>query len=175
MSLRDKIKVLAMQNKISVAELERTLGFGNGSISKWNKQSPSVEKLKQVADFFHVSIDYLLGREEEKELTVLDRVKGLAKKQGISIVELEEKLGFGRNSLYAWKNKMPSNDKLIKVADFFHVSVDYLLGREEVKTPSSIEIKDLLGQSMTFEGRELTDEEKVMIIEIFKAYLKTKK
>lgn len=94
MNLRGKIKVLAVQNKISVAELERTLGFGNGSISKWNKQSPSVEKLKQVADFFHVSVDYLLGR-------------------------------------------------------------------EEVKTPSSIEIKDLLGQSMTFEGRELTDKEKI--------------
>ena len=110
-----------------------------------------------------------------ERLTVLDRVKGLAKKQGISIVELEEKLGFGRNSLYAWKNKTPSYEKLIKVADFFHVSVDYLLGREEVKTPSNIEIKDLLGQSMTFEGRELTDEEKAMMIEVFKAYLKTKK
>lgn len=106
---------------------------------------------------------------------VLERVKQLAKKQGISIVELEEKLGFGRNSLYAWKNKTPSYEKIIKVADFFHVSVDYLLGREEAKTPSNIEIKDLLGQSMTFEGRELTDEEKVMMIEVFKAYLKTKK
>lgn len=110
-----------------------------------------------------------------EKLTVLDRVKGLAKKQGISIVELEEKLGFGRNSLYAWKNKTPSYEKLIKVADFFHVSVDYLLGREEAKTPSSIEIENLLNQSMTFEGRELTDEEKVMMIEVFKAYLKTKK
>lgn len=106
---------------------------------------------------------------------VLERVKQLAKKQGISIVELEEKLGFGRNSLYAWKNKTPSYEKLIKVADFFHVSVDYLLGREEAKTPSSVEIKDLLGQSMTFDGRELTDEEKAMMIEVFKAYLKTKK
>lgn len=106
---------------------------------------------------------------------VLERVKQLAKKQGISIVELEEKLGFGRNSLYAWKDKTPSYEKLVKVADFFHVSVDYLLGREGVKTPSSIEIKDLLGQSMTFEGRELTDEEKNMMIEVFKAYLKTKK
>lgn len=61
---------------------------------------------------------------------VLERVKQLAKKQGISIVELEEKLGFGRNSLYAWKNKMPSNDKLIKVADYFNVSLDYLVGRD---------------------------------------------
>lgn len=62
MGLRDVIKDLAVKNKISVAELERTLGFGNGSISKWNKQSPSVDKLNKVADYFDVSVDYLLGR-----------------------------------------------------------------------------------------------------------------
>ncbi len=62
MALRDNIKDLAAQKKISVAELERTLGFGNGSISKWNKQSPSADKLKKVADYFGVTIDYLLDR-----------------------------------------------------------------------------------------------------------------
>ena len=62
MGLRDVIKDLAVKKKISVAELERTLGFGNGSISKWNKQSPSVDKLNKVADYFDVSGDYLLGR-----------------------------------------------------------------------------------------------------------------
>ena len=62
MRLRDVIKDLAVKKKISVAELERTLGFGNGSISKWNKQSPSVDKLNKVADYFDVSVDYLLGR-----------------------------------------------------------------------------------------------------------------
>ena len=62
MGLRDVIKDLAVKKKISVAELERTLGFGNGSISKWNKQSPSVDKLNKVANYFDVSVDYLLGR-----------------------------------------------------------------------------------------------------------------
>ena len=66
MNLRDRIKELANQRKVSVAELERALGFGNGSISKWNKQSPSTEKLKQVADYFGVSTDYLLGRSDDK-------------------------------------------------------------------------------------------------------------
>lgn len=66
MNLRDRIKELANQRKVSVAELERTLGFGNGSISKWNKQSPSTEKLKQVADYFQVSLDYLVGRSNDK-------------------------------------------------------------------------------------------------------------
>lgn len=66
MNLRDRIKELANQKKVSVAELERILGFGNGSISKWNKQSPSTEKLKQVADYFQVSLDYLVGRSDDK-------------------------------------------------------------------------------------------------------------
>ncbi|WDC81729.1 helix-turn-helix transcriptional regulator [Ligilactobacillus ruminis] len=70
MALRDNIKDLAAQKKISVAELERTLGFGNGSISKWNKQSPSADKLKKVADYFGVTIDYLLGRPDRKETNV---------------------------------------------------------------------------------------------------------
>lgn len=62
-------------------------------------------------------------------MTVFDRVKELAEKQGISIVELEEKLDFGRNSLYSWKKKTPNGDRLKKVADYFNVSTDYLLGR----------------------------------------------
>lgn len=66
MNLRDRIKELANQRKVSVAELERALGFGNGSISKWSKQSPSTEKLKQVADYFQVSLDYLVGRSDDK-------------------------------------------------------------------------------------------------------------
>ncbi|MFS7207993.1 transcriptional regulator [Carnobacterium divergens] len=64
-------------------------------------------------------------------MTTFDRVKKLADKQKITIVELEEKVGFSRNSLYSWKKNNPSSEKLEKVADFFGVSTDYLLGREK--------------------------------------------
>ena len=40
--------------------LEKTLGFGNGTIKKWGESSPSVDKLKKVADYFGVSVDYFL-------------------------------------------------------------------------------------------------------------------
>lgn len=63
-------------------------------------------------------------------MTPFDRVKKLADKQKISIVQLEEKLGFGRNSLYSWKKKTPNGASLSKVADYFGVSTDYLLGRD---------------------------------------------
>ncbi|WP_440896275.1 helix-turn-helix domain-containing protein [Amphibacillus sp. Q70] len=66
-------------------------------------------------------------------MTAFDIVKKLCGEQKIAIVELEEKLGFSRNSLYSWKKNKPSSDKLEKVADFFNVSTDYLLGRTDKK------------------------------------------
>ena len=62
-----KILELAEKNNISVSCLEKTLGFGNGTIKKWGESSPSVDKLKKVADYFGVSIEYFLEQEKESE------------------------------------------------------------------------------------------------------------
>lgn len=68
-------------------------------------------------------------------MTTFDRVKKLADGQKISIVELEEKLGFGKNSLYSWKTKTPNGDRLKKVADYFGTTTDFLLGRTDSPDP----------------------------------------
>lgn len=75
-------------------------------------------------------------------MTVFDRVKKLCEEQKISIVELEEKVGFGRNSMYSWKKNKPSTDKLEKVASYFDVSTDYLLGRTDKKRYYDLTSKD---------------------------------
>lgn len=61
----DKISMLCNERNISIGKLENILGFGNGTIWKWRKSSPSVEKLKAVADYFGVSIEYFLSDEED--------------------------------------------------------------------------------------------------------------
>lgn len=100
-------------------------------------------------------------------MTVFDRVKLLADRQKISIVELEERLNFGKNSLYSWKKKMPNSANLEKVADYFGVSTDYLLGRND--TPEwatekdTHDLEEFLEQnegSMTYGGEKLTEEDK---------------
>lgn len=58
-----------------------------------------------------------------------DRIKNLAKKQGLSINLLEEKLGYSRNTIYNLKSSKPSAERLQEIADYFNVSTDYLLGR----------------------------------------------
>ncbi len=55
-----KVEELAQKNEISITYLEKKLSFGNGTIRNWDKCSPSVEKLKKVADYFGVSIEYFL-------------------------------------------------------------------------------------------------------------------
>lgn len=67
------------------------------------------------------------------EISIYDRIKTLAEQSGLSIREVEDSLDFSRNYLYSWKSKAPSIDKVIQVATFFNVSVDYLLGLKESK------------------------------------------
>lgn len=67
MTLRDRIRELANGRGLSLPNLESKLGFGNGTIVKWDKASPNTDKLQKVADYFAVSVDYLLGRQEMSE------------------------------------------------------------------------------------------------------------
>lgn len=66
MSLVEKIQKLCRNDKISLSKLEQNLGFGNGSIYKWDTNSPSVNKVIKVAQYFKVSTDYLLLENEEE-------------------------------------------------------------------------------------------------------------
>lgn len=57
----EKILRLCTVKGISIKALERQLNFGNGTILKWRTSSPGVTKLEMVADYFDVSLDYLLS------------------------------------------------------------------------------------------------------------------
>lgn len=65
MSVVERIKTLCDNKNTTITALERDLGFGKGVLRKWDEVSPNSDKLKKVSDYFHVSIDYLLGREDE--------------------------------------------------------------------------------------------------------------
>ncbi len=63
MTLVDRIRALANQRDMSLPQLEVELGLGNGTISRWKTSSPNTDKLQKIADYFKVSMDYLLGRD----------------------------------------------------------------------------------------------------------------
>lgn len=67
---------------------------------------------------------------ERLDMTIFERIKELADKQGKSLQKVSEDLGLSQNYIYNLKGaKSPAADKLALIADYFNVSVDYLMGR----------------------------------------------
>lgn len=67
----ETIRELCKSAGTSITRLEVELGWGNGTIGKWKKakSAPPVDKLGKIADYFGVSVEYLLGTETKKEPT----------------------------------------------------------------------------------------------------------
>lgn len=92
MCIVDIIKQLSNAKGMSVTTLEQTIGLGNGTIGKWRKQSPSCDKLKLVADYLSVSIDYLITGEEKSpslpndELELLTYYKELPEREQMKLI-----------------------------------------------------------------------------------------
>lgn len=101
-------------------------------------------------------------------MTTFDRIKKLAEKRGKSLPAVSADLNFSDNLFYRWKTSNPKATDLAKVADYFHVSVDYLIGREELSTAKQpMDLADLVDESkvnwdewVSFDGKPLTDEVK---------------
>ena len=68
MTIYERIESLRKSKGLSQGKLEKQLGFSNGSISKWKNSTPKVERLQKLADFFGVSVEYLMtGKEDEQK------------------------------------------------------------------------------------------------------------
>lgn len=59
MSIVDRIKDAASRNGLTIPQIERELGFGNRTIYRWDKNSPSMDKVILVANLLNVSLSWL--------------------------------------------------------------------------------------------------------------------
>ena len=82
MELFDRVKEQAKKRGITLQTLAEQTDLSVNSIYGWKTSMPSADKLKKVADYLDVSVDYLLGRDtkdtqklnpEEDDLIVMFR------------------------------------------------------------------------------------------------------
>ncbi|MEW9699942.1 helix-turn-helix domain-containing protein [Paenibacillus sp. SI8] len=103
-----------------------------------------------------------------------DRIAQLREKQALTQEDLASKLGISRASLshYETSRREPDYDTINKIASFFKVSIDYLLGRTDNSNQildadvrdfaDSLELSDdkiLEKFALTVDGNKLTPEE----------------
>lgn len=76
MPMYDRIKALCKQKGVTITGTEKELGFARGSLCKVDINKPSMERVNKLADYFGVSVEYLMTGEtpeEKKDVTLTRR------------------------------------------------------------------------------------------------------
>ena len=107
----------------------------------------------------------------------MNRIKELRTEFGITQAKLAKMLKISDRAVgyYEKGEREPDNDTLIKIAEYFKVSVDYLLGRTDIRN-SDIP-KEVDGEFINFyEGyKDLDDAHKDILRATLKAFVDAKK
>ncbi|HEM9618018.1 TPA: helix-turn-helix transcriptional regulator [Streptococcus agalactiae] len=86
-----------------------------------------------------------------------ERLKELRKKSNLTQKDMAEYFGTSQPSYQAWESgkRNPNSESLDKIANFFNVSTDYLLGNTDLKNPDDLDIekvKESLKKSLGYNG-----------------------
>ncbi|WP_034858426.1 helix-turn-helix domain-containing protein [Enterococcus casseliflavus] len=100
-------------------------------------------------------------------MTLFERIQKLAKQRDKNLKEISLELGYSKNYLYTLQKQSPKAENLQVIADYFHVSTDYLLGRTDNPNSSSATTSDdlekMLDNAMSFNGKPLTEKDREAI------------
>lgn len=66
-SIKERIQTLCKKSQVTSKYLEETFGLGKGYISKIDKSVPNPSKIKPIADYFNVTVDYLIYGEQQED------------------------------------------------------------------------------------------------------------
>lgn len=114
-----------------------------------------------------------------------EKVRELARKKGLSLNQVEEKLGYSKNTLYSLKRQKVSSERLQQIADYFNVSTDYLLGRTDNPAIAGsdefaqvngqiIDLRKAAANTMLFDGKPLNENDIDFITSVLSAHFKSK-
>ncbi len=123
-------------------------------------------------DFTQCKVYYIV-KIEYKSGDRMIRLRALRQEQNISMKQLGDIVGVAEStiSLYETEKRKVDTDMLIKFANYFNVSTDYLLGVSDERN-SSLDSDNIGYDDFTYamhnESRDLTDEDKEMLLDMAK-------
>lgn len=101
-----------------------------------------------------------------------NNIKELRKQKHLTQKDLAKLMHVSQQTIGAWETEraIPGSDTLALLANLFNVSTDYLLGR---KTPDNndIDLDKAIDNAMSFDGKPVTDHDRKMMKQLWKAYM----
>lgn len=150
-----RIKELRTENGLTQQELAKILNVSSMSISFYENEQrkPDSEFIIACSRFFDVSTDYLLGKtykrripREERIGVFSKRLKRVRELKGISQRQAAEDLNISPQNLSYYENGRDAGyDLLIRMARYYNVTVEYLIGASPVMQRENIDINKDIG------------------------------
>lgn len=141
----ERLKELRKQSGLTQQQLADIVGTTQQNIAFWEtgRQRPKQPSLIKLANYFNVSIDYLLvgkAQAEEKSSVFPERLKQLRVEAKLTQQQMAEAFNIKQPTYAQWETgrTKPKGETLEKFADFFNVSTDYLLGKTQPKKELSV-------------------------------------
>ena len=137
----EKLRALRKAQDLTMKQFGEIIGVSESTISLYEtgKRQPDFTTLKKIADYFDVTIDYLLDRDNTSDMLLTPeknmlrtRLKELREQHKLTQAQLAKKIGVSRSAVAMWEigESSPDNNMLLALASVFGVTVDYLLGRD---------------------------------------------
>lgn len=142
-NFNDTLREFLTEKEMTPRMFAKQAGFPESAVYYWLDRTyvPSTANLLRFADFCDVSLDYLLGLSETRSfrraaqpVPFAERFRTLLQQTGKSQYAAAKHCGIGCSAVSKWlhRGKLPRADTLVKLADFFNCSMDYLLGRTDI-------------------------------------------
>lgn len=135
----NRLEQLMKQNNYTLKKVSNDTGIPVTTLSgyKKNLRTPKKGNAIKLADYFGVSIPYLLGVDDEptnNDLTDNNIFSKLVIEKGKTLKEISEETGIGYSTIgnYNQGSRIPKTENAFILADYFGVSVAYLLGLESM-------------------------------------------
>lgn len=137
----ETLKNLLDENNLSYKSFATDINISASRITDYvnGNKLPSVKNLIKIADYFKCSADFLLGRDYENPdkqyitpAPFNERLLFLKNFFNFTNKQIYGKAEITKSRYFDWLSgkRQPSVDNIIKLADLFDCSVDFVIGRE---------------------------------------------
>ena len=93
------------------------------------------------------------------------RFKQLCKENGVTQKQALADMGMGRNAAQSWINGSPSLETIQRIADYFGITTDEVLGKEHKKTPTPAKgERDYLAIMNAFDQADESTREAILLL-----------
>ena len=134
----ENVRELLIENGITALQLSKRSGISKNTIYNWFEREslPKVDTLLVLSGYFKCSCDYLLGRSDDRKYfepkpgKFSEKLRGFIKRGNVSIYKISKDTGISRTNFFDWlgDRAQPLLYGVIKLSDYFDVSVDEMLG-----------------------------------------------